>query len=206
MVDGNPNQKTKELCLRIPTLIQQEGIYDRFDPPEIRFLNAPYGTLSNRERATASWMIESVAVLGWIIGQSNLPPFTQKVDGAALSNALGLFRTNTQDRVSRAIMRETGEIEMYALNYKTLQWRLAKHFESPGKMDLASLLADPAKQYMLVDSFAIADHDLTIDGKPLEQVPDDRIGEAWTVVCYRFKAFLWLMGFEENLSAIVEVN
>jgi hypothetical protein len=206
MVDGDPNPKAQQMCLKIPGFARQEGIYDRFDPPEIRFLNAPYGSLGKAERSSASWMIESVGVLGWLIGKSDIPPFAQKVNGAVLSKILGLFCADTQERVSQAKMREAGEIEMYALNYKTIQWRLAKYFENPEKMNLTELLEDSSKPYLLVDNFALVDQDLTIDGKPLEQVPKERMGEVWTIVCYRFKAFLWLMGYEKNLSAIVDVN
>src|ERR1700722_7156414 len=120
MIDGDPDPDAQAMAGRILPLTQETGIYNIYEPAEIRLLQAPWGSLPRRERVALSWAVEGVAVMAWALGKAPLPPFDTRCEGAPVGSALGLFQHETPEIFSAATLRDPIEIETRALTYAVL--------------------------------------------------------------------------------------
>jgi hypothetical protein len=206
MIDGDPDPDAQEMADRILPLTQETGIYQTYEPAEQRLLQAPWGSLPRRERVALSWAVEGVAVMAWALGKASLPPFDTRCEGAPVGSALGLFQHESPAVVRAATLRDPSEIQMRALTYETLSWRLERFLETRHRIDFALRLKTTNSPHSIVDGFKLIDGDLAIDGAPLVEISEERLGEVCSIVRERNKAFRWLLGYEKNYAAVPTVN
>ena len=206
MIDGDPDPEAQAMADRILAFTREAGIYETYEPAEIRLLQAPFGSLPRPERVALSWAVEGVAVMAWALGKAPLPPFDIKTQGAPIGCALGLFEHGGAESLREAKLRNPAEIQMCALSYTVLSWRLAQYLENREKLDFAARLKEPDGPHMIVDGINLQDGDLAIDGMPLHQLDEDRLVEVCTIVRERHKAFRWLLGYEKNYAAVATVH
>ena len=207
IADGDTNVRAHQLARQIPFTLRQpefEGL--NLDAAEKRFFSTPFGTLKNRERTEASWLIEGLAVLSWAIGKCDLPPFHQKIEGSKVSIAIGLFQPDSLERISAAAIRNPDEVESGAITYSALCWRFSEQAKNPQPVDFAGKLKDPNGPHLLVDGIPIKDGDLAIDGSPICEVPAERVAEVASVVFQRYKAFRWLLGLEDGYATLTTIQ
>jgi hypothetical protein len=199
MVDQEP--RAEKNAQAIPRLIRTQDI-NGLEPSEIRFLNAPFGTLSTFDRNQASWLVEGLTVLAWALRKAKLPSYSTKGDGAKASLALGMFGPAELDKATAEDLRDFQEIEMGAATYEAVFGRIMKHLKNPEKMDLTNLLKDPATGHLLVDGLELTDGDLSIDGLPLPAVRPERLQEVLGIVRERHRAFRWLLGADPTYQTL----
>src|ERR1035437_4933475 len=206
MIDGVPNPRAEKLARKIPECTQEAGIYQTFEPAEIQLLHAPFGSLTQQDRVAMRWVVEGVAVMAWALGRAELPPFATKSEAAPVTFALGMFRPGAQEQFSEASLRDPGEIEMCALSYTALSRRLEQYQQKPEKLDFAARLKEPEGPRLLLDGVELQDGDLSIDGMPLDQIPQERFNEVCSIVRERLKALRWLLGHEKNYAAVATIH
>jgi hypothetical protein len=206
MIDGDPDPDAQAMAGKILPLTQETGIYNIYEPAEIRLLQAPWGSLPRRERVALSWAVEGVAVMAWALGKAPLPPFDTRCEGAPVGSALGLFQHETPEIFSAATLRDPIEIETRALTYAVLSWRLAQFVENRQRIDFATRLKDSQGRPATVEGFTLIDGDLAVNGAPLVEISDERLSEICCIVRERHKAFRWLLGHEKNYAAVMTVN
>lgn len=206
MIDGDPDPEAQAMADRILAFTREAGIYEIYEPAEIRLLQAPFGSLPRRERVALSWAVEGVAVMAWALGKAPLPPFDTKTQGAPIGCALGLFEHGSGESLQEAKLRNLAEIQMCALSYTVLSWRLAQYIEKRERLDFAARLKEPDGPHLTVDGINLQDGDLAIDGMPLEQLDEERLVEVCSIVRERHKAFRWLLGYEKNYAAVATVH
>ncbi len=206
MIDGDPDPTAQELAGRILPLTQETGIYETYEPAELRLLNAPWGSLPRRERVALSWAVEGVAVMAWALGKADLPSFDTRCQGAPVGSALGLFQ-HAPEVLRDATLRDTAEIEARALTYEILSWRLERFLDDHKRIDFASRLKGSTVHGCVAGSFTLLEGgDLAVDGAPLVDISDERLFEVCTIVRERHKAFRWLLGYEKNYAAVTTIN
>jgi Domain of unknown function (DUF4272) len=201
MIDGDPDPSAQEMAGKILPLTRETGIYEAYEPAELRLLHAPWGSLPRRERLALSWAVEGVAVLAWALGKAPLPPFDTRCEGAPVGSALGLFQHETPESIRAATLRDPAEIEMRALTYEAISWRLARFLETRQRIDFVSRLPNYSSPHLLSGGFTLLeDGDLAVDGAPLVEISEERLSEICTIVRQRRKAFRWLLGYEKNYT------
>jgi hypothetical protein len=210
MIDGDPDPSVQKLAGQILPLTQETGIYQTYEPAELRLLNAPWGSLPRRERVALSWAVEGVAVMAWALGKAPLPPFDTRCQGAPVGSALGLFQHESREVLRAATLRDPSEIERQALTYEILSWRLQQFFEARQRVDLASRLkatnGPHTIPHAIIDGLALLDGDLAVDGAPLIEISEERLSEVSSIVRERYKAFRWLLGYEKNYAPVATIN
>lgn len=206
MIDGDPDPEAQAMADRILAFTREAGIYETYEPAEIRLLQAPFGSLPRPERVALSWAVEGVAVMAWALGKAPLPPFDIRTQGAPIGCALGLFEHGSPEFLQEAKLRSPAEIQMCALSYTVLSWRLAQYIENRARLDFAARLKEPDGPHMIVDGINLQDGDLAIDGMPIDQVDEDRLVEVCSIVRERHKAFRWLLGYEKSYAAVATVH
>jgi Domain of unknown function (DUF4272) len=200
MIDGDPDPDALELAGQILPLTQETGIYQTYEPAELRLLNAPWGSLPRRERVALGWAVEGVAVMAWALGKAPLPPFDTRCEGAPVGSALGLFQHESPEILRAVTLRDRSEIERYALTYEVISWRLQQFLETRQRIDLASRLKSPTIPHSVIDNLALLDGDLAVDRAPLVEISEERLSEVSSIVRERHKAFRWLLGYEKNYA------
>jgi len=206
MIDGDPDPGAQEMAGRILPLTLETGIYQTYEPAEQQLLQAPWGTLPRRERVALSWAVEGVGVMAWALGKAELPPFDTRCEAAPVGSALGLFEHESPAVVRAATLRDRSEIQMRALTYEILSWRLEYFVETRHHIDFASRLNTPNRLHAIIEGFKLIDNDLAVDGAPLVEISAERLTEVSTIVSERNKAFRWLLGYEKNYAAVPAVN
>jgi hypothetical protein len=206
-VDGETNPRAAELVAKIPALFKQDWIEGlTLEPPEQRFIDAPFGSLTAQVRFESSWWVEGMAVLAWAVGQADLPPFYRKVNGAKVSVALGIFRPGALERVTQAALRDENEILMGARTYDALVWRLSQYLQDAKPAEFYKKLTDDEGRHLTIDGLEFLEGDLAVEGRPLGSVGTDELQEIAGIVYERNRRFRWLLGFEHGLATLKTVN
>ena len=195
MVDGDSHPKAIEMVAKIPGIFQEDWMDDlTLDLAEQRFVNAPFGTLKQQQRAEASWLTERMAVLAWALGIAELPPFYHLVHAPKVSTTLGIFQPGAKERVAKAKLRHPDDVVMAAKTYSALYWRLSEHIKDPNPIDFYNRMLDPENHHLTVDGLQFHEGDLAINGVPLNQLPEEKLGLTCSIVFQRYKELRWLLG------------
>lgn len=207
MIDGDPHPKAASAARRISELFREDWLAGlTLDPPEKRFIDAPFGTLPQSQRIEASWLIENAAVLAWSMNVVELPPFYQRIDGAALSQALGVFHSGHVERIAQAPLRDPNEIVAGGRTYAALWWRFTKFRQNPAPLDFQSKLTEPDGQHLLVDGLQFIDRDLAVDGKRLMELSQEKFETTFGIIQQRYQEFRKLLGYDRGGSRITNLN
>jgi len=206
LTDGDESPKAQKMADRILEFTLEAGLAASFDAGEMGMLQAPAGSWSPAERNQARWLAQGIAVLAWTLGQAELPASGVRCQAAPVSLALGLFRPGMREQIGAWEMRGLEEILPWAAHYFALNWRLHQYLAKPEKFDFAGLLRDPKWQRSVRDGIELADGDLTIDGRPLQQVGQERLYEVFAIVRERCKAFRWLTGYDKSYATVTRVH
>lgn len=206
MIDGDPHPKAAATARRISDLFKEDWAHGlTMDPAERRFIDAPFGKIPQSQRIEASWLIENMAVLAWAEKVAELPPYYRKVDGAAVSRALGAFQTGHADKIAEATFRDPSEIVAGAQTYAALYWRLTTFRKDGAAVDFAAKLTAP-EGHLRVNGLEFIDRDLAIEGKRLQEMSQEEIRIISGIVHQRYQEFRFLLGFERCGSRITALN
>lgn len=206
MIDGDPHPKAAATAKRISNIFKEDWVHGlTLDPPEQRFIDAPFGRLQQSQRIEASWLIENMAVLAWAVKAAELPPYYQKVDGAAVGRVLGVFQAGHTDRIAEATLREPNEIIAGAQVYATLYWRFTTYRKDHAAVDFQAKLTAP-EGHLLVDGLEFIDRDLAVEGKPLGEMTEEEVQNVSGIVHQRYQEFRFLLGVERSGSRITALN
>lgn len=206
MIDGDPHPKAAATAKRISALFKEDWLHGlTLDPPEQRFIDAPFGRIPQSQRIEASWLIENMAVLAWAVKVADLPPYYQKVEGAAVSRALGAFQPGHAEKIAEATLRDPAEIVAGAQVYAALYWRLTTYRKDHAAVDFQAKLTAP-EGHLLVDGLEFIDRDLAIEGKPLKEMTEEEVQNVSGIVHQRYQEFRFLLGVERSGSRITGLN
>lgn len=207
MIDGAEHPQAVSTTQRISELFREDWLDGlNLDPPEKRFIHAPFGTLQQSQRNESSWLIENAAVLAWTMNLAELPPFYQKVNGGEISKALGILRADHFERIATASIRDANEIVAGFETYAALWWRLTEYKKNPRPMDFQTKLTEPDSHHLVVDGIEFIDRDLAVDGKPISQAGAELRDFAGAIVHQRYREFRYLLGMEQSGSRITSLN
>jgi len=87
--DNAGNQEAEAFRASVVSWAGDVGLTDELEPGEIGILEAPLGSLTQRQVIDASWRTEGLAVLAWALGRCELPPYDAQANAPRIAEALG---------------------------------------------------------------------------------------------------------------------
>lgn len=162
---------------------------------EHRLLDTPFGTLSDQDRADASWLSEAVAVFAWALGTRPEPGLEEPLDPAVESGRLGFLAPIEETILHAPSLRSADELAAYNKFIYTVHWRLRDFALHREPCDFRAVVryawGDPIHKFGL----ELKDDDLAVGGLPITQARDSDLRRLGSMVRERHRAANWLIGY-----------
>ncbi len=163
-------------------------------PELLRWLEAPRGTLTQRQVVEGSWRTEGLAVLAWALGLAELPPHDESAEAAALMEKVGLLAEGTPGVLGAPTLRPVEELNRMERRLFVLHWRLRDFGLKPRAMDFGEFARTAWFGPFDISGIALAQKDLALDGLPISKAPPEKVGECQSIAMERHQAINWLLG------------
>lgn len=179
------------------------GIADELEADERALLDAPLGSLTERQVIDASWRGEGLAVLAWSLGRFDLPPYGQIVSSPDAADSIGFLEPDGLDLLSPSSeLRDPEEIEKFAELMLSAHWRLRQYSLDGEAMNFAEFARTCYFGPLETEGLEFAASDLAVGGHPLSEVSEDEWREVMSIVRERHEAANWLIGQDPAYSEI----
>jgi hypothetical protein len=178
------------------------GIAPEMESDEMKLLRTPLGGLTSRERIDGTWRAEGLAVLGWALGRSELPPYDVGADPLAVADALGFREAANETVLADARLRAPEELVALADELLALHWRLRQYSLDGKAIDFKSTAAKAWFGPLPIARLRLAEGDLELRGVPIFRAPEALWREAMSIASERQQAANWLMGQDEIYSEV----
>lgn len=162
---------------------------------EAGVLNAPFGTLSDRDRIGASWLSEAVTVMSWALGRFELPDFDQQCDPAAAATSIGFLADRDETALAAPQLRSPEELAEYNEFIYHVHWRLRDYSLTGNRCDFESLARKAWGEPLLRHGLKLSDRDISIGGVPLSAAPEAPWRPVAGITYERHRASNWLVGY-----------
>ena len=186
----------------VVTWAEDVGLTDEFEPEEMALLRTPLGKLVVRQRIDASWRVEGLAVLGWALGRTELPPYDLQADGPAVGLALGFHEATALTVLAAPRLRDRRELTSLADQLFSLHWRLRQYSLDGARLDFVDFARRASFGPLAIDGLRICEGDLEIRGAPLFRAPEELWQEAMSIARERQQAANWLEGQDAIYSEV----
>jgi hypothetical protein len=167
------------------------GVTSTLEPQELEILQAPLGTLTQRQEMSAGWRAEGLGVLAWALNRWELAPFDAPTDAPAVAEALGFMEPEGLDLLKAAKLRTLSELEEMAGQMYLLHVRLRQAYEGSGSKNAAQLAKDLGIDVTNLD---LVENDLVVGDVRLTSAPKDLVRMTISTVVERHRAANWLLG------------
>ena len=167
------------------------GIDGELEDEEAKLLRAPFGSVDRQIAVNAGWRSESLAVLAWALGRSELPDHDVEADPAAVATCLGFLEPDTV--LERPTLRNTEELERYREVAFTLHWRLREYSLNPNAMDFRSFCRTAWFGPLSLDGVALHDDDLRVGDVSISAAPAGAVRHASSIAQERHLAINWVL-------------
>ncbi len=184
--------------------LERHELEGELEEQEHDLLIAPLGSLTRQQAIDASWRSEGLAVLGWALDASELPPHDEQADPQAVAVALGFLEDDEPPRALEAPrLRAPDELEAMGRRLQALHWRLREFMQRPVLIDFEAGAVE-ATQVTGPDlaGLSLVEGDLSIRGKSLVAADPDVVGEVASIAVERLRALRWLLGVDELYSEV----
>lgn len=181
--------------------LRKADALDEAEPDELKWLEAPIGSLEDKEKWALPWLSEGGMVIAWSLGLAELPPYDRQVDVHRLYEiAKGL-----QDGSLKPERRASSEIEQLAFQMLAIHWRI-RQFSIDGKsIDFPAYAAKAWCGPMDLALARIVEGDLAIGKTPIGEASEQDWKMAGGIMEERRRAIHWVLGhhpvYSENDTA-----
>jgi hypothetical protein len=178
------------------------GLDREAEPAETAFLAARVGTLDLQAATLVAWKVHALHVLAWALGRLDLPDVAMGTELADAVRAVGLLGDDARALVAAPVLRSDAERRALLERVYAVHWRLARFAEDEEPMDFACLGEVPRFWFgtLAVGGLALADRDLTLQGRPLDDFQRTSIETFCLRLEDRHRAATWLAGLHPLLS------
>jgi hypothetical protein len=174
--------------------LESRGVAPELERAERRLVEAPRGTLAQRQVVEGSWRSEGLAVLAWALGVGELPAHDETVAAGVLMRRLGLLGEGTPAVLTSPTLRPLEELQRMERRLFVLHWRLRDFGLKPRAMDFAEFARTAWFGPFDITGIALAEKDLALGGLPISKAPPEQVGECQSIAMERHQAINWLLG------------
>ncbi len=200
--DSAGDPKAEAFRRDVVAWLDAAGAVAEAEPGEASRLQAPLGTLTERQVIDASWRGEGLGVLAWALGRCELPAYDTTVKSPDVADRLGFMERAGSELVREARLRDPHVIEQLADRLLALHWRLREFSLRPAAMDFVAFARTAYFGPQDVEGLRLAANDLAIHGRPLMDVPERRWRECLSIARERQQAANWLAGQQVLYSEV----
>jgi len=195
--EASADAHTEQLRKEIRGFVRELDCEDALREGERKLLDRPVGRLSQREQVDASWLCEGLAVLGWTLGRFELPLPDDHVDPKQVVDSLGFMRDEAAGSLRTVpTVRPPHELGLAQARLTLVRDRLRAFATEPGRVDLEALARGAELGELVLAGVPLAEGDLRIDGRPLNECPEERWREVLDAAEERCRAIAWICGGE----------
>ncbi len=187
---------------RILTWIHDVGFDDEFEYEEREMVEADLGSLDQQTVVNGTWRSESLAVLAWALGRYEVPAHDELADPSGVAHSVGFLAENARDEASDLELRSEEEIAARGAVLLGLHWRVRDFTIRPEAMDFAEFARDSWFGGFPLEGIALADGDLSIDGVPIADAPQESFDRCQSIAVERHQAVNWLQGCNPVFSEV----
>jgi hypothetical protein len=178
--------------LRLRARVDSAGLRAELEPYEAALLDAPFGSLDERDLARLSLHGQALLVFAWALHLAEQPPHDEK-------GTLGdLFPASEPlpPQLAFPRLRSLGERIAYLNLTHALLWRIHMLDASPRPMDVLEAATDEGFWFgsLSFDGIPLVSGDIAVDGRPIHEAQPERVKVLRHVALGRFFAASWLVG------------
>jgi hypothetical protein len=182
--------------------VERIGLTGEMESAERAFIDAPLGSLNERQLINASWRREGAAVLSWALERYSLPVYDQSGDGPDACNALGFLDPDAFSATGKLCLRPLSQLAALDELILNVHWRFNHFRRSPGKHDMERWAYDlsfgdePCGQLRFINS------DLAIGPFEFCDATEEQRRRVYSIVLERHRAANWLIGDDSVYSKV----
>jgi hypothetical protein len=193
--DHNNPSDAASLAKRSREWLDTIGLGQELSPWERQILDAPLGTLSERDRVNASWLSEAVVVLAWALGKSKLPGYEDQCDPAGAANSLGFLQPIKKTALDRPQLQKTGALREYNEFIYNLHWRIRDFSLNRKSYDFEKLARKAWGEPLERHGIKLKNKDLCVRGVPISHAAEADWRQLASITQERHRASNWLVGY-----------
>jgi len=171
---------------------------DELEPAERAVLDAPRGSLTQRQQVDGSWRSEGVIVLAWALGAGEIPNHESQGDPFEASRAVGFLGSAP----ANVTLRPFEDIEREARRALGIHWRMREFSLRRQPVDFEKFSRECWFGGFDVTGIPLAEGDLAIGGAPITRAADREIAMSHSIAMERHRALNWLAGANEIYSEV----
>jgi hypothetical protein len=173
---------------------------DELLPDESRDLHRPVGELDPQSAAQGTWKLERLAVLAWVLGCYELPPYDELVDPGPLLEAVGFLNPPAaRELLDFPTVRAGQELTEQRDMLEAVQWRLSEFVRRPERIDFQQGALGAVPQPLNIAGLRLVDGDLAVGARTISEVTAvDTIMALVLAVEERQRAIRWVLGGERE--------
>ncbi len=174
------------------------GLEEELSAWERQVLDAPFGTLPERDRINASWLSEGLVVLAWALGKAELPGVDEQCSPADTANCLGFLEPIDATVLKDPQIRPLSELQEYNEFIYNIHWRVRDFSLNRRRYDFESLAQKAWGEPVLRHGLVLRERDLCVNGVPISQSEESAWRALVSITQERHRASNWLIGYESE--------
>ena len=188
---------------RLMAWVTKLELLDEFEADEWAVVSAPPGQLNPTTTVNATWRIEGLTILAWVLERSELPEYDQLIVPDDLMPAVGFLDVEeARGLIEHARLRAVDQIDKTQRFYFTLNWRLRQfRFVDRQPLDFAQFAAECWFGTMELDGARLINGDLELSGLPLAAADEETLSTIHSVIQERHHALNWVLNGPALYSA-----
>ena len=183
---------------RVAPWCRSVGLEADLEQDEAALLSTPFGSAQPQALVNASWRSEALAVLGWALQMSSLPPHDTQGDPSVVAGALGFLKDRTVLDLPR--LRTATELVDYANVAFTVHWRLRDFSLNPRALDFAQFCKTAWFGPLSLQGVRLEDGDLAVGHTAISKASEPAVRTTMSIARERHQAANWLVDASLPLS------
>lgn len=171
------------------------GIDKDLNTWERQILDAPFGSLSERDCIDASWLSEAVVVMAWALQRAELPRFDEPCDPAESANSLGFLLPKRGTVLNRPKLRKAAIMGEYNEVIYNVHWRVRDFSLYQRSYDFEALARKAWGEPVLRHGLVIAEKDLCVNGTSISRADEGDLHRLMSITQERHRASNWMIGY-----------
>ena len=200
---GAGNPEAEAVHQRLREWLTALDLWGAAEPAEAAMLQAPLGGLEASVTLQSGWYAEGLAVLGWALNLLDFPKHDEQVDSYAVADAFWVLDEAAAELLMTGRLRSQDDLDACREMLYAIHVRLRQYARNGAPDNFASWIETSWLDALGCTLGGLtAQDDLAIDGKPLNQVTEERLQETLSITSERHRAIIWLMGEQPNYAEI----